>query len=117
MRLGHMTDAHQDHNLTNEPYTPADRSVPSTDEIDPTDVQFDPTWLDDMDYIAAHLASFGFAQGDTRRLHHLTANNMHFAHLEYYTMLAHASDSGMNISDTGANTTFVGRSCNSCFMD
>ena len=59
----------QDHNVTNEPYTPADSSAPSSDGIDPTDAQFDPTRLDDMDYIAAHLASFGFAQGDTQHLH------------------------------------------------
>lgn len=79
------------------------------------DHQFDASRLDDMVYLTAHLASLGMHLStehaeDDRRANNLSAENMHFAHLEYYTMLAHASNTGLNISDAGADTTVVGRS-------
>ena len=104
-----MTDVAEAPGMVNQDHA-SEATGGKPGDSDPMDAQFDPTRLDDMDYIAAHLASFGFDQGDSRRLNHLTADNMHFAHLEYYTMLAHADESGMNISDAGADTTVVGRS-------
>jgi len=66
-----MPDANHDHNIPTKPCPTADIPALSLNDIDPTAAQFDPTRIDDMDYIAAHLTSFGFAQGDNRRLHHL----------------------------------------------